>query len=389
MDKSSIDNNSMNNNNMTIPRSKDTINLLQKCLLPIQLNLNINFHKRINAIKELSNKRIGIIFEYYLLIYSSHTFKQIYCIKPYDDLQEFNNRLAKESDSDKIIQKEYGLKNFVELRNKDLIIWSYSKIFYYKLSKNINELYTIHQIIDDLNQGYNYFCSWYNIHSVNELMNGSLVSCNSTGLKYYKKENDNYIFIFQKMMLEVENMIEFEENKLFLLQREYDKGACFDYASDTYSLSIYDIKNNEIIEINQKETIKRNDSNYNEDKRINFIIKGKYLFVKYDNKFNIYNIKENMKLVQRSKNNMTKNMFYFHYEKNEYNIKLLSDYINEYFIVKDLNTDTIKIYSFKDEEISFYTVFPFQQKEIEGIIKLKNNNLIMYSEKQLKLLSKI
>ena len=89
-------------------------------------------------------------------------------------------------------------------------------------------------------------------------MNGNLVSYNSFGLKFYKKEKDNYNIIFKIKMLTVENIIEFEENKLFLLQREYNSsGGCTDPGSDTYSISIYDIENNEIIEINKRETLSR------------------------------------------------------------------------------------------------------------------------------------
>ena len=405
----SIYNKLMNNDNIIIPKANDSISKSNKNPFSFQLNLNINFSQTIYAVKEISNHRIGIIFEKYLIIYSSHTFKQIYCIFPFNDLKEFINESTKDlNPSEKVSvtysylrchkQSDYKLHNFVELRNKDLIIWSDNNIFYYKFSKK-NESYKIHQIINEYNQGTNSFSSgyggrfeYYNLNSVNELMNGNLVSCNSFGLKFYKKEKDNYNLIFKIKMLTVENIIEFEENKIFLLQREYNSsGGCTDPGSDTYSISIYDIKNNEIIEINKRETISRYSFS---GSKINFMIKGEYLFLIYGIRFFIYNIKENMKLVQNYQ--ISKNFSFYDDEKEndndikkEYNMKLLSNYLNEYFIARDINSYAIKIYSFKDEKISFCCDFPFQKEEIKGIIKLKNHNLIMYSLKQLEILSKV
>ena len=408
MDKLSVDNKSMNNDNVIIPKANDNISKSNKNPFSFQLNLNINFSEEIYAVKEISNHRIGIIFEKYLIIYSSHTFKQICCIFPFNDLKEYKNESTKVlNPSEKVSvtddylyhkQSDYELHNFVELRNEDLIIWSDNNIFYYKLSKK-KDSYKIHQIINEYNQGTNSFSSgyggtfeYYNLNSVNELMNGNLVSCNSFGLKFYKKEKDNYNLIFKIKMLTVENIIEFEENKLFLLQREYNSsGGCTDPGSDTYSISIYDIENNEIIEINKRETLSRY---FFFGSNINFMIKGKYLFVIYGIRFYIYNIKKNMKLVQSYQ--IRKKISFYDDEKendndikNEYNMNILSNYLNEYFIALDINSSAIKIYSFKDEKISFCCDFPFQKEEIKGIIKLKNNNLIIYSLEQLEILGGI
>ena len=417
MEKLIIENKLMNNDSTIIPKANDDddINKPNKNPFSFQLNLNINFFNEIYAVKEISNHRIGIIFERYLLIYSSYTFKQIFSIFPYEDLKAYKNENESKKDlnlsennfdpygykyCDK--QNDYRLHNFVELRNKDLIIWSDNNIFCYKLSKRNNESYVIHQIINEYNQGANSFSDgywgrfeYYDLNSVNELMNGNLVSCNSFGLKFYKKEKDNYNLISKIKMLTVEYMIEYEENKLFLLQRKYNpSGSCTKPGSDTYSISIYDIKNNEIIKINKEERIRR--YFHDSESKINFMNKGKYLFVIYGFKFYIYNIKESMKLAQ-SYQIKEKSSFYYdddEKEKNseikkEYYMKLLSNYLNEYFIARDLNSYTIKIYSFKDDKISVCNDFPFQKEDIRGIIKLKNNNLIMYSEKQLKILSSI
>jgi hypothetical protein len=147
MDKSSIDSKSMNNDNVIIPKASDSISKKSnKNLFSFQLILNINFSEEIYAFKEISNHRIGIIFQEYLLIYSSHIFKQICCIFPFNDLKEYKNESTKDLNPSEKVSDTYGysrchkqsddeLHNFVELRNKDLIIWSDNNIFYYKLSK--------------------------------------------------------------------------------------------------------------------------------------------------------------------------------------------------------------------------------------------------------------
>ena len=126
------------------------------------------------------------------------------------------------------------------------------------------------------------------------------------------------------------------------------------------------------------------------------MIKGKYLFVIYGIKFYIYNIKENMTLTQSHQIKEKRSFYYYNDEKEknseikkEFYMKLLSNYLDEYFIARDLNSYTIKIYSFKDDKISICTDFPFKKKDTKGIIKLKNNNLIMYSKNQLVALSNI
>ena len=163
MEKLIFENKLMNNDNIINPKANDDdINIPNKNPFSFQLNLNINFFNEIYAVKEISNHRIVIIFKRYLLIYSSHTFKQLFSIFPYKDLKVYEN----ENESKKDLnlsennfnpfiyeychkQNDYRLHNFVELRNKDLIIWSDNNIFCYKLSKRNNESYVIHQIINE------------------------------------------------------------------------------------------------------------------------------------------------------------------------------------------------------------------------------------------------
>ena len=66
------------------------------------------------------------------------------------------------------------------------------------------------------------------------------------------------------------------------------------------------------------------------------------------------------------------------YLDEEMNIEFICNYFDDLIIVKSRN-DFFKIYKFENKSLHFYEDFPFQFEHARGIIKLKNNNLIMYS----------
>ena len=89
------DKNIINNDKIIIHKKNDTKN---KNPFSIQLKLNVNineikkpyelYENKITKINELSNNRIGIIFNDYLVIYSSYTFKEIYRLKSFHDFEK-------------------------------------------------------------------------------------------------------------------------------------------------------------------------------------------------------------------------------------------------------------------------------------------------------------
>jgi len=117
-----------------------------------------------------------------------------------------------------------------------------------------------------------------------------------------------------------------------------------------------------------------------------------------------YEIKEN--------NNEVRGIFFYGERdkktkiKDEMNIRFLCEYSEDFFFAQDINDD-IKIYKFKDKSFevhkNFASIISYSEnssryfwvtsfwkdnvsklpahysKEIEGMIKLKNNNLIIYS----------
>lgn len=375
-------------NTMSINKAK----AIEKEINPFvfQLSLKMNFdNKKIYAIKELSKNRIGILFNNNILeIYNSITFLKINEIK-------VNVSPSKNAE-------ENGYKNlafdFIELKNYDLVFWTIETIYFYKLSEkeylqyqeinestqeegNYHRIYGIHRY------GYNNK-DLYKINSICELKSGDLVTCNSYGIKIYNKENDNYKLL-SKLKLDIEalNAIEIKLNKLVLMQKNFESGGfCSQtyYCILTYSLSIYDIENGKLTNLDTfKEDVSLRNNN------ISFFYNDKFLFVKYGGfKFGIYDINENMKSINKQNEIIetveVREIYNFFRErvykklKDEMNIRFLCNYSKNLFFAADRNND-IKIYKFKDKSFEIYEEFPNFSKEIIGMIKLKNNNLIMYS----------
>ena len=101
----------------------------------LQKTLTLNFdNHRIYKIKELSNKRIGILLNYSFQIYNLNSFKKIEeIILPVQDNYYSDERIS----------------DFTELKNSDLVLWSLKKIFFYQISEN---KYSLYQSLNGLNE---------------------------------------------------------------------------------------------------------------------------------------------------------------------------------------------------------------------------------------------
>jgi len=335
---------------------------------------------RINSIHKLKNNKFGIIIgEKYLSIYSSITFKLIYSIEP-----NKNNEIINEV-------KYFSLLGFIELKNNDLLLWTSKIIIIYK---KIQKDYRLLQVINEFKQGTNYIeydsdevededeqrgTECYDLNSLHELRNGLVVSCNSYGLKFYSKNNDKYTLILkQSLEYNVENIIEIKENIFILFQiksKTYNSYTLPPSSSidNNYIVSLYDntTKKRKIV-IEDNAYFSSFSKNYGQAfSKINYIIKDKCLFINFPNFFYIYDISQNKELIKEK----------------EIKIEFLSNYFNDLIVAKDLNEKKIKVYQFKDEILKFYDDFPFQN--FKKIFRLNNDNFIIYSDHQIKLLENI
>ena len=182
----------------------------KKNILSFEIILKINFNnKYIIAVKELSNERIGVLFEKSMSIFSSKTFIIINEIK-------FN--VSKED-------SYYRMKepiDFFELKNNDLVILSSKFIHFYKLSNNqyiLNQ--TINESIQEKKQEQEFDFSNGKINSIFQSANEKIISCNNLGFTIYCKKMGQYILdVRHKTNFEIINALEIKPNQIILFQKK-------------------------------------------------------------------------------------------------------------------------------------------------------------------------
>lgn len=361
--------------------------------LSFTLNNKLNFNEKIITIQELSNNRFGILFVNLLSIYSSKTLKKINEINLESSLFQNSEKDEIESENKKDI-----VIDFIELKNFDLVLWTTkAKILFYKLADNN---YTLSQTISEKIQEekkeeyffrerfYSNNKDVYNINSIYQLTNGNLLSCNTNGIKIYTKKNDKYeLELNYPMDIEVMLAIEIKLNQLILFQVNFESGGfCSQsyHCTLTYSVSQYDINNSKsfcLSEFKENVALRNNE--------IKFFRSNDLLFVKFGQfKFEIYDINQNFKSLNKDNEIIGIDkinefigfcrLVSFVKIKDEMNIKFLCNYSEDLFFAKDVKNN-IKLYQFKNKAFESYQDFPLSKADIRGMIKLKNNNIIMYS----------
>ena len=338
-------------------------------------------NNKIIKIKELSNKRFGILLNNSFKIYNLNNLKFLYQIKlPIIICNEYNN-------------DDKGILDFIELKNYDLVFWSLKKIFFYKLSKDKYKLYQEinkfekeeKKIISDIN--FEERTIEFIINSIHELTNGKLICCNSFGLIIYAKINGKYVFESKDYMkIDVRKIIEINENKIILLQRyHYYYWYCSfnNFSSHTYLISIYDIKTKNITKLAENKVTNKDYFGYI---LFSYLIKNGYLLIRYGNKIDIYDLNNNAALINNDQETIldNKKIFGKNYKilKEEMDIIFLCDYSDNLIITKN-NKNKARIYMLKDNSLKYAKDFPYQLEGLKEIIKLTNNSYIMYSEYEL------
>ena len=300
----------------------------------------------------LQNNRIGIIFYDSLIIYSLYTFLEISRIIPL----LLKNRKGNEGET----QEAYNLKNFVELKNKDLVLWTSKIIFFYTLSgKN----YKLYQTIDESN-----LIEYFYFDDIIEMENGNLIISSYQGIKLYTKTKDQYIFnYFYSFEYYIEKVLKIKSNRIIIFQI---KQEIYDFlcADSFYKISIFNISNKSEKTLNITET-------YGLASPFEFLIKGDNLFVIYAFRLEIYDLKEDRIIIYPEKRG-----------HHDYLEKLFCNYDDEYFIAEN-DEGIIKLFKFEESEIKPYKELEFDKFEITGIKNLKNNNFLIYNKNNIKILT--
>ena len=171
--------------------------------------ISYNDRDNIKKIKEIEGGRILLLSDHFFMILNLKTKKQICFI-----IRNFGREYYRYSD----IQFD----DFIELKNRDLIIWSKAVILHYKKS---GDNYEIKQIINEFEQQYDQtkigpirYVPIYNLYKIIELDNNVLLSCNSLGINIYRFINNEYKSeTFIPMFLDVENVIKIDGDNFLVV----------------------------------------------------------------------------------------------------------------------------------------------------------------------------
>ena len=265
-------------------------------------------------------------------------------------------------------------------------------------------------------------------------MDGNLVSFNTNGIEIYSKEKNKYKSISQTNIEGIAmNDYEVEKNKLIIFKKifEMDKNSSEDDLSTSeirvltaVSLSFFDLVNKEEkILISPK---LREDSEHEYDFEIsNFLKNDKYLFVNFritysyhehyepDPNYKYGNLNREVYYWKKKYRNVG---YVYNLSKEKFlecelvtpdisdRIAILCDYNNDLFIAKKGKVteysncyededskplgdeNQLNLFKYEDETFKSYRKLPFEIDDRETIIKLKNNNFIIYSSNDIKLL---
>ena len=225
-------------NKMDCSQNIEPINTTQnKISISFELMRRTKKPDNILKIKQITKSRILILYDEFFEVYNIKTGQLI--------------SITKENlESNCPIYYDNYYKNFIELKNKDLILWSRGKIFYYKKTGNN---YKLSQVIYEVEQQKNKTDIWqigevdkYNLYNIIELDNNILLSCNSIGLKIYNFiENEYKLINVFPMFLDVENVIQLRENNFLVIHHyTYYSGGCMLVTYHKFGLSLFDLKSN-------------------------------------------------------------------------------------------------------------------------------------------------
>ena len=339
--------------------SKESENEFVTPKLQKEFTINFDDNTDIFGVKELSNKRI---LSNRSKIYSLETGKLI---------TEISHNKCE------------GVVE--ELKNNDLLIYSSRKIYIYKLAKNNN--YELYQTIDEYKQGTfkkkkkpqekwcegnSRFKEIYELNSIYELMNGNLISCNSYGIKIYKKNKEGKyeLFITKKIKTEVHHVIEIKSNIIIVFCKEV-KHISHTFLYFVFDVYKYNIEKDELTELYGD---RFNDRHLMDSiLHFSYLINNNLLFIRFGFKLEIYDINEEKSLVLENKEDYRLiNEFCCNYDSNT-------------FIAKNRD-NKYKIFCYKDNKLYDLGEFPLSNENTKGIIKLQDNNFIIYSVREIILL---
>ena len=206
-------------------------------------------------------------------------------------------------------------------------------------------------------------------------------------MKIYKKDNGK--FIYDKTLYcdyRIRKIFEIKPNIIVLFSMEDARRGCCVYGS-YYCISLYNIQNGEK-NINPKIFRFESDNNDNEKP---FVKMDNHLIAKYADCLDIYDIEQNMKLINEDDYEIIETKEWCSDEKDkklkyEVPFELFKEELKNNFILATNNNGESFVYKYEDKSFKVCQKFPFDLKD-ENIIKLKNGKLITYNGDKIKVIN--
>ena len=339
--------------------------------LATKIQIRIKDCHIIEKIIELPQDKIGILYrrkynKCLFLIYSSKTFTMI------KQFKFFFKDAVKTEDNNLVLSNEYNIY-YYELIDKE-----------YKL---IQEIQCYKKEDEDF-----YYSRFYRNHkdsidSIHPLKNGNLIVKNGKEMKIYKKDNGKFIY-YKTLKCEyyIREIFEIKPNIIVLFLTETLGSGCEVYGYNHY-ISLYNIQNDEQNIIGKSNEY--NDDDYDNEKP--FLKIGNHLIAKYADRFDIYDIDQNMKLINEDDYEIIKIKRWGSYIedkklKNEIPFEYFKEELKKDFILATKNDGQAFVYQYEDKSFKECQKFPFDLK-YKNIIKLKNGKLIIYNKDEIKVIN--
>ena len=335
-----------------------------------------NIYRDVRKIKQIDDGRILILYYELFEVYDIKTKKRL-----------FRTVLKLEKDNNNRYYDNI-FNDFIELKNKDLVLWSSGKIFYYNKGKNN---YKLSQVINELTQQLNKtkicqigYIDIYDLYNIIELDNNTLVSCNSLGIKLYNYTNKEYKLIkVIPMFLDVKNLIHIKDNNYLVIHHyTHYSGGCFPDTYHKFALSLFDFNSNQIIDKIFNQETKRDNwdvTNY----RFNcFLIENNFIYQVCDFPFILGEDDDDDRFKNKKDTlSLNFNLYNIKTKKNDMNLKtsfcLISHFKDNLVFAQDY--ESLKICCFENN--TFISIYKFNFNN-SNLCLLKNNDLIISGEKK-------
>ena len=200
-------------------------------------------------------------------------------------------------------------------------------------------------------------------------MNGNLISCNSYGIKIYKKNKEGKyeLFITKKIETEVHHVIEIKSNIIIIFCKE-EENISYTFCCFLFDVYKYNIEKDELTELYGESF---NDRHLmGSILHFSYLINNNLLFIRFGFQLVIYDINEEKSLVlENNDDNLLIEDFCYNYDSNTF--------------IAENRGNKYKLYSYKNNKLYDLGEFPFTNENTNGIVKLKDNNFIIYSKQEI------